>query len=146
MSDRAAAGAASASGSTDVVSRYLAAMVVHDWEQVAACLSPTVSRVGPFGDRYAPREPYVAFLAELIPSLEGYQLEVHRIRPLAGGAVAELSETVLIDGASVVTHEALIFDFDQTGVISHIEIFIQRVPGAGRKDPQRGAGGSLPPG
>ena len=54
-----------------VVQRYFDALVARDWEGFAATLAPDVVRIGPFGDVYRPRGPYVQFLAELMPTLPG---------------------------------------------------------------------------
>ena len=62
-----------------VVERYLRAVVDHDWSALADCLADDVVRVGPFGDTYTPKGPYVAFLEELMPSLEAYSMKVERI-------------------------------------------------------------------
>ena len=109
-----------------VVERYLRAVVAHDWEDLAGCLTEDVVRVGPFGDTYRPRRAYVEFLAALMPTLAGYDMKVHRVIYAESVAVAQLSETVEIDGAAVVTPEALLFDLDDSGRIARVEIYIQR--------------------
>jgi ketosteroid isomerase-like protein len=109
-----------------IVERYLDAVVSHDWEALSDCLAEDVVRVGPFLDTYTPRGPYVEFLAQLMPSLPGYAMRVDRIVYQGDVAVAQLSETVELDGTSVETPEALVFDLDATGHIARIEIFIQR--------------------
>lgn len=115
-------------GALDAVAAYLGAIARHDWEALAATLAPDVVRVGPYGDTYAGRDAYVAFLAELMPRLPGYRLEVHRVvrDPGAGVAVAELSETVTVDGAPLVTPESLVFDLDGDGRIRRVAVYIQR--------------------
>ena len=111
---------------TGVVERYLEAVSAQDWEALSACLAEDVVRVGPFLDVYTPRGPYLEFLAGLMPSLSGYAMRVDRV--LYGGnvAVAQLSETVELDGDPVETPEALVFDLDDAGRIARIEIYIQR--------------------
>ena len=109
-----------------VVERYLRAVVAHDWDDLAACLAEDVVRVGPFGDTYTPRGPYVEFLSGLMPTLAGYDMKVERVLYAGSVAVAQLSETVEIDGAAVVTPEALVFDLDASGRIARIGIYIQR--------------------
>jgi ketosteroid isomerase-like protein len=110
----------------DVVERYLDRLVAHDWDGMAACLTPDVVRVGPFGDTYTPRDRYVAFLAELMPHLMNYSMKVARVIYGDGVAVAELSETLDVDGAPLETPEALVFDVNDTGRIAHIAVYIQR--------------------
>jgi ketosteroid isomerase-like protein len=109
-----------------IVERYLDAVVSHDWEELASCLVEDVVRVGPFGDTYSPRQPYVAFLAELMPTLPGYSMRVDRVVYAGDVAMAQLSETVEIDGAPLETPESLVFDLAPDGRIARIEIYIQR--------------------
>ena len=111
-----------------VVERYLDRIVERDWDAVAACLAEDVVRVGPFGDTYTPRAPYLEFLSKLMPSLEGYSMLVERVFGTDRLVVAELSETVTLDGTPVETPEALVFDLDDDGLIAHIAIYIQRRP------------------
>lgn len=110
-----------------VVERYLQAVVAHDWKSLASCLAEDVVRVGPFGDTYTPREPYVAFLADLMPTLPGYAMRVDRVVYAGQVAVAQLSETVELDGAPVETPESLVFDLAPDGRIARIAIYIQRL-------------------
>jgi hypothetical protein len=109
-----------------VVERYLDRMVAHDWDAMAACLDENVVRVGPFGDTYTPRDPYVAFLAELMPALPGYAMRVHRVLDCGRSVVVELTETVDIGGSPLETPEVLVFDLDAEDRIVHIAIYIQR--------------------
>ena len=111
-----------------VVERYLAALPAHDWDALAACLAPDVHRIGPYGDEYRGREAYVRFLAELLPTLPGYHMEVARVVEGAGGrsAFVELAETVDVDGAPVRTPEGLVFDLDDDGRIARIAVYLGR--------------------
>ncbi len=111
-----------------IVQRYLDRIVARDWDAVATCLAEDVVRVGPFGDLYTPRAPYLAFLSELMPGLQGYSMHVERVFGTGRLVVAELSETVTLDGTPVETPEALVFDLNDDGLISHISIYIQRRP------------------
>lgn len=135
MSEQTAGGAPD----RGVVGRYLATMQAHDWDAMAACLAPDVVRVGPYGDSYSGRPDYVRFLAELLPSLPGYSMEVERIEYAAHGAlaVAELSETVEVDGRPLRTPEALVFEIEG-GLVSRIRIYIQTPPPAGWSTPAGG--------
>ncbi len=110
-----------------VVVRYLDRMVAHDWEAMAACLAEDVVRVGPFGDTYAPRDVYVAFLSDLMPALPGYSMRVDRVQSVGRTVLVELTEIVEIDGSPLETPEALVFDLDDDGRIAHIAIYIQRL-------------------
>jgi limonene-1,2-epoxide hydrolase len=113
---------------TTIVERYLETMVAHDFEAMADCLAEDVVRVGPYGDTYTPRDPYVAMLSQLMPSLPGYSMEVSRVTAVGKLVVVELSETVEIDGAPLVTPEALVFELNDDGLIAHIAIYIQTRP------------------
>jgi hypothetical protein len=114
----------------DVVERFLACMTAHDWQGLGSCVRDDVVRVGPYGDTYRGRDAYVAFLAGLMPSLEGYGMDVQRVAYTADErlGVAELSETVAVDGHAVTTPESLVFDIDERGRIAHLAIYIQRRP------------------
>ena len=83
-------------GGSGVVERYLAAIVAHDWPAMADCVAGDVVRVGPYGDTYRGRTPYVDFIATLMPSLPGYQMEIDRVVYGSNGrfAAAELTETM----------------------------------------------------
>ena len=113
-----------------VVERFLAAMAGHDWDAMGTFLSDEVERVGPYGDIYRGKAEYVRFISGLLPTLEGYRMEVHRVIAGADGrtAMAELSETVEIDDRRIVTEEGLIFDLQPDGRIRHITIYLQRPP------------------
>jgi len=109
--------------------------VAHDFEAMAACLADDVVRVGPFGDTYSPRGPYVEFLSGLMPSLPGYSMRVDRVAELEPGRLilVELTETVEVEGRPLPTPEALVFELDDEGLIAHISIYIQqpgRIPSA----------------
>ena len=110
-----------------VVERYLDRMVAHDWEAMADCLADDVVRVGPFGDTYTPRGPYVAFLSALMPALPGYAMRVDRVVEAGLMVLVELTETVEMAGSPLETPEALVFDMDEAGRIAHIAIYIQRL-------------------
>ncbi len=110
-----------------VVRRYLERLVAHDWEAMAACLAEDVVRVGPFGDTYTPRDPYVAFLTELMPALPGYSMQIGRIVEQGPTVFVELTEFVDIGGSPLETPEALIFDLDAQNRIRRIAIYIQRL-------------------
>ena len=111
-----------------VVERYLAAIVSHDWDGLRACITDDVVRTGPFGDRYEGREPYVAFIAETMPSLRRYEMRVARVTYAGGLAFAELSETVEVGDELTVTPEVLVFELADDGRIARIDIYIKRSP------------------
>jgi hypothetical protein len=108
------------------VRRYLDRLVSHDWAAVTECLHPEVVRVGPFADTYSPRDPYVTFLASLLPNLVNYRLAIERLVADGSVVMVQLSETMEIDRSEDVTREVLVFDTDADGLITRIDIFIQR--------------------
>jgi hypothetical protein len=114
-----------------LVERYLDAILGHDWDALAACLSDDgFSRVGPWGDEYADKAEYVAFISDLMPQLPGYEMRVDRVTYSADRrlAVVELTETVDVEGRRHATPEALVFDLvgdAAQGRIRRIQVFIQ---------------------
>lgn len=113
----------------NVVERYLDALTRHDWDALENTLEPTVVRVGPFGDTYDGRDAYVSFLAELMPTLVDYSMDVHRVVDAGDVVVAELTEAMTWNGERVVTPEALVFDIGDEGHtrrIRRIRIYLQR--------------------
>jgi ketosteroid isomerase-like protein len=110
-----------------VVRRYLDTMVAGDWEGLARCLDPDIVRLGPYGDDYRGVDAYVPFLRATLESLEGYVMRVDRIVAVGAEVVlAELSETVTIDGQRLETPEALVFDLAPDGRIARVAIFLRR--------------------
>jgi hypothetical protein len=111
-----------------LVLRYLERMVAHDWAGLGEYLHPDVVRVGPFGDVFTPRGRYVDYLSALLPTLVGYDLTVERVVADRSVVMVQLTETMEIDGSTDVTHEVLVFETDAVGLITRIDIFIQRTP------------------
>lgn len=111
-----------------VVEGYLEAVATQDWGRMSAAIRDDILRIGPFGDVYEGRAAYVEFLSGLMPTLPGYSMDVARVTYLDAGrrAIAELAETVEINGEPLVTPEALLFDLDSDGRIARIEIFTRR--------------------
>jgi hypothetical protein len=114
---------------TTIAEKYLERMVAHDFVAMAECLAEDVVRVGPYGDTYTPRGPYVKFLSKLMPSLPGYSMRIDRVVELEGDRLIliELTETVEVEGKPLATPEALVFELDQNGLIEHISIYIQQL-------------------
>jgi ketosteroid isomerase-like protein len=114
----------------DVVVRYLDAIASHDWDVVDECIADDIVRVGPDGDRFSGRHDYLAFIADLMPKLKGYLMEVHRVTYSSDArAYAELSETVEFDGKPMRTPEVLVFELNGDGRIARVDIFIQTPEG-----------------
>ena len=111
-----------------VIERYLHAIAAHDWAALDACLADEFTRVGPYGDTYASKPRYLAFISDLMPRLPGYTMDVTRITYGDGVAYAELSETVTVDGSPLRTPECLTFELADDGRIARVEVFIQTTP------------------
>jgi len=110
-----------------VVERYLAAIAAQNWNVVGECIADDVVRVGPYGDRYAGRDDYLTFIAELMSGLSGYAMELRRVT-YSGDALAfaELNETTELDGTPHRTEEVLVFAIDDEGRVARVDIFIQQ--------------------
>jgi ketosteroid isomerase-like protein len=110
----------------DVVERYLEAVgVTRDWDAVRECLAEDFTRVGPYGDTYTSRSEYLVFIADLMPKLPGYEMQIDRVQYTTNTAYAELTETVTIDGRPYHTPETLVFDLTSDGRIAGVRVFIQ---------------------
>ena len=106
--------------------RFFAHMAAGEWDAMAACVAPDVVRVGPYRDVERGRDDYRDFLAETISALEGYRLEVQRIWSDGRRAVAQLSETLVVDGRPRRTDEAIVLDLGPDGLIARVEVYLQR--------------------
>ena len=111
-----------------ITKRYLDAVAGHDWAAAEECVATGVRRTGPFGDVYEGRDAYIAFLRDLMPTLAGYSMTIHRVLESEGGSpvIVELNERVEMDGKTIDTPECLVFDLDDDGLIAAISIYIQR--------------------
>lgn len=113
----------------ETLTRYFEALRKQDWESLAGCLAEDVHRTGPYLDVVEGKEAYVEFLAGVIPTLRNYELKVHAVRPLEGGsALVLLSEILDRDGVQTEFPEALVFDFDEAGLIQTVDIYIKQPP------------------
>jgi ketosteroid isomerase-like protein len=114
----------------DIIERYLHAIASHDWDVVDECIADDIVRAGPYRDRYAGRDEYLAFMADLMPKLKGYVMKLDRVTYASDAlAFAELSETVEFDGKPVVTPEVLVFELTSDRRIARVDIFIQTPAG-----------------
>ncbi len=106
--------------------RYLRSLAAQDWAAVEACVAPDVVRLGPFGDDFEGRGPYLAFLQRTMPALPGYRLDIGTVTEAGGGRVfVELRETVEFDGLPLLTHECLVFDVVD-GRVARVAVYIRQ--------------------
>ena len=111
-----------------LVRTYLDAIAAHDWDGLRASIAADVVRTGPYGDVYSGRDAYVDFLSGLMPTLQGYAMDVAAVTPVGDGrrVFAELTETVEMSGEVIVTPEVLVFELGDDGLIDRVEIFTRR--------------------
>lgn len=109
-----------------IVSQFFDRMAAFDWEAMAGCLAHDVVRVGPYRDVKSGRDDYRDFLAATIDALDDYELVVQRIWSDGTRAVAQLSETMSIDGRRRRTDEAIVLDLGPDGLIARVEVYLQR--------------------
>lgn len=108
------------------MSRFFEHMAAGEWDAMASCVAPDVVRVGPFRDVKQGRDGYRDFLAETIEALEGYHLDLQRVWSDGRRAVAQLSETLTMEGRPRRTDEAIVLDLDADGLITRVEVYLQR--------------------
>jgi ketosteroid isomerase-like protein len=108
-----------------VIERYLAAIASHNWAVVDDCIADDIVRVGPYGDRYDGRDAYLAFISELMPTLGGYRMDIHRVTYANDSlGFAELTETIAAAGDPFRTPEVLVFALADERIV-RVDIFIQ---------------------
>lgn len=110
------------------VEDYLKAIVDRDWDSVRAQVAEDIVRRGPMGDTFRGRERYVRYLSELFPHLENYAMHIDRVTYTDDGrrAFAELREDVTLNGEPSTTHEVLVLELDDAGLISQVAIYMRR--------------------
>jgi ketosteroid isomerase-like protein len=109
----------------DVVDGYLDALARRDWNALHDVLAPDVVRHGPYGDDFADRDTYVAFLAETLVSLVDYELDIERSFGDDGRVCVELAETATVGGRRSRTEEAVVFGIAD-GLVTEVRVFLQR--------------------
>ena len=83
-------------------------------------------RVGPYRDVKQGRTEYRDFLAETIEAISGYHQDIQRIWSDGDHAVAQLSETMDVDGRPRRTDQAIVLDLGPDGLINRVEVYLQR--------------------
>jgi ketosteroid isomerase-like protein len=110
----------------ETVTRFFDRMRAFDWDAMAACLATDVTRVGPHRDVKQGRTEYRDFLAETIEAISGYHQDIQRIWSDGDHAVAQLSETMDVDGRPRRTDQAIVLDLGPDGLINRVEVYLQR--------------------
>lgn len=107
------------------IERFFEHLSARDWESLRAVLAPQVVRVGPFGDRVAGRDPYLAMLEEAVPA--DYGNDVHLVTYGADGrsAFARVTEHLGFPDQTLHLEEAYAFGLDHQGLVSRVEVFWQ---------------------
>lgn len=122
------------SDSDDVVTRFWTAIHTHDWDEIAAVISPDFVRVGMRDndeDTCRGREAYLAFLAGVIGQMDHHELRTLRIfwsedRRIA---VSETIETIWADGQpSLAMRFANVQEIDENGLIARLDIYWKSPP------------------
>jgi ketosteroid isomerase-like protein len=111
----------------DTVARYFDAMSRHDWTELRSCLADGFSRVGPYEDHAWPDpETYMAFLAELLPTLKGQSVEITGTIEDGRYVHVNATETIEVDGLPHAVRVAVTFTLDDDDRIEHVEVFVRR--------------------
>ena len=108
------------------VARFFDRMGAFDWDAMAECVAEDITRVGPFRDVKVGRQDYRDFLAATIEALDGYRLDVQRIWSDGEHAVAQVSETLNVEGRPRRTDEAIVLEVGADGLIQRVEVYLQR--------------------
>ncbi|HLN17066.1 MAG TPA: nuclear transport factor 2 family protein [Acidimicrobiales bacterium] len=109
------------------IEQYLDALDKQDWDRLATTLAEEgVVRDGPFVDVVKGKQPYVDFLAGVVPTLPNYSLTVHKLNDLGERRwFAEVSETFDVQGTRTSYPEILEFRTDNDGQINYVSVFMK---------------------
>lgn len=104
-------------------------MAAHDWPGVRAALTDDFTRDGPYEEHVFPDpDTYVAFLAGLLPTIQGHSVEITRTDRTPATAYVELTEGMAVDGAPHHVRVCGVFELAPDGRISHLEVYVRRLP------------------
>ena len=111
------------------VAAYVDGIVAHDWVAVRASLAYDCVRVGPFPEHeFIGADAYLAFLADLLPTVEGHTMTVDRWLTVGDHSYVEITERLIRDGAPVESRVCLACDLAPDGRLQRIEGFLRRMP------------------
>jgi hypothetical protein len=109
----------------EAATRFFERIGAKDWAGLAPCISPDVRRVGPWGDAWEGREPYLAFLTATVNAMEQYTLDIKRVFSDGTYTVAQLSETWLVDGKLTRYDQAIVVNVGRDGLVEQVECYLQ---------------------
>lgn len=110
------------------ISKYFDAMARRDWPSIRACLSEDFGRRGPYEDHaWDDPDSYVAFLADLLPTLEGQKVEITDWLEEGSRVHVNVTETIQVEGAPHTVRCAATFDLAPDGRIRRNEVFVRRL-------------------
>jgi hypothetical protein len=111
------------------VQRMFEHLAAYDWEAFRALLSPNVERIGPFGERLVGRDAYVELMAgdwrDASDPRPRTTWDLHRVAYSADrrSAFARVTAHVSQDDRDLQIDQTLVYDLDEDGLISRIEVF-----------------------
>src|SRR4051812_25700605 len=109
----------------EIATQFFTRIGAKDWKGLTPYVSPSIERVGPWGDQFKGREPYLRFLTETVDAMEQYSLDLQRVFSDGTHTVAQLSETWLMDGKLVTYDQAIVVNIDQNGLVERVACYLQ---------------------
>ena len=109
------------------VTEYLDAMMRHDWPALRACLTDDFTRVGPYPAHVFP-DPvgYVAFLADLLPTIADHTVTVDRALATDDLCYVEVTERLTTADGPLVSRVCMAVDLAPDGRLRRVEAFLRR--------------------
>ena len=109
------------------VATYFASVMNHDWDALRTCLADDFERLGPYPEHIFPEpDGYVAFLAELLPTIADHTLTVDRALTAGDRCYVEITEGFSADASPAVSHLCLAFDLAPDGRLRHLTAYLRR--------------------
>ncbi|MFA5883382.1 MAG: nuclear transport factor 2 family protein [Acidimicrobiia bacterium] len=109
------------------VAEYLDSMTRHDWAALRACLTDDFERVGPYAEHVFPDpEGYVAFLAELLPTITDHTVSVDRALAEGDRCYVEVTERLTTADGPLVSRVCMAVDLAPDGRLRRVEAFLRR--------------------
>lgn len=110
-----------------MVAEYLDAMMRHDWPALRACLADDFERVGPYPEHVFPEpDGYVAFLAELLPTIPGHTVTVDRALSAGDLAYVEVTERLTTADGPLRSRVCMAVELAPDGRLRRVEAFLRR--------------------